>query len=67
MILCLLIDNCMGLIFAFYVPSRKHSLLELHTELNRLVYDWNSKVSAKERYYVWLQHTLRKNLFLSHK
>ncbi|XP_061237518.1 CASP8 and FADD-like apoptosis regulator isoform X2 [Bos mutus] len=47
--------------------ERKHSLLELHTELNRLVYDWNSKVSAKERYYVWLQHTLRKNLFLSHK
>ncbi|XP_025133778.1 CASP8 and FADD-like apoptosis regulator isoform X5 [Bubalus bubalis] len=47
--------------------ERKHSLLELHTELNRLVYDWNSKVSAKERYYVWLQHTLRKNLFLAHK
>ncbi|XP_052515866.1 CASP8 and FADD-like apoptosis regulator isoform X1 [Budorcas taxicolor] len=47
--------------------ERKHSLLELHTELNSLVYDWNSKVSAKERYYVWLQHTLRKNLFLSHK
>ncbi|XP_017909687.1 PREDICTED: CASP8 and FADD-like apoptosis regulator isoform X2 [Capra hircus] len=47
--------------------ERKHSLLELHTELNSLVYDWNSKVSAKERYYVWLQHTLRKNLFLPHK
>uniref|UniRef100_A0A8C6DCH3 CASP8 and FADD-like apoptosis regulator n=1 Tax=Moschus moschiferus TaxID=68415 RepID=A0A8C6DCH3_MOSMO len=47
--------------------ERKHSLLELHTELNSLVYDWNSKVSAKERYYVWLQHTLRKKLFLSHK
>ncbi|CAI9164988.1 unnamed protein product [Rangifer tarandus platyrhynchus] len=47
--------------------ERKHSLLELHTELNSLVYDWNIKVSAKERYYVWLQHTLRKKLFLSHK
>ena len=67
MIICLLIDNRMGLIFAFSVPCRKHSLLELHTELNSLVYDWNIKVSAKERYYVWLQHTLRKKLFLSHK
>ncbi|TEA39796.1 hypothetical protein DBR06_SOUSAS4610021, partial [Sousa chinensis] len=29
---------------------RKHSLLELHIELNSKVYDWNSRVSAKERY-----------------
>ncbi|XP_057601878.1 CASP8 and FADD-like apoptosis regulator isoform X2 [Hippopotamus amphibius kiboko] len=28
--------------------ERKHSLLELHTELNSKVYDWNSRVSAKE-------------------
>ncbi|XP_059963100.1 CASP8 and FADD-like apoptosis regulator isoform X3 [Mesoplodon densirostris] len=45
--------------------ERKHSLLELHIELNSKVYDWNSRVSAKERYCVWLQHTLRKKLILS--
>uniref|UniRef100_A0A8C6B6A5 CASP8 and FADD-like apoptosis regulator n=1 Tax=Monodon monoceros TaxID=40151 RepID=A0A8C6B6A5_MONMO len=47
--------------------ERKHSLLELHIELNSKVYDWNSRVSAKERYCVWLQHTLRKKLILSCK
>ncbi|EPY77218.1 CASP8 and FADD-like apoptosis regulator isoform 1 [Camelus ferus] len=45
--------------------ERKCSLLELHIELNSKVYDWNSRVSAKKRYYVWLQHTLRKKLILS--
>ncbi|XP_005640588.2 CASP8 and FADD-like apoptosis regulator isoform X1 [Canis lupus baileyi] len=47
--------------------DRRRPLLELHTELNSSVYDWNSRVSAKERYYVWLQHTLRKKLILSCK
>ncbi|XP_019694014.1 CASP8 and FADD-like apoptosis regulator isoform X3 [Lynx rufus] len=47
--------------------ERRRPLLELHIELNSSVYDWNSKVSAKERYYVWLQHTLRKKLILSCK
>lgn len=67
MLICLLIDICVELIFAFLIPSRKHSLLELHIELNSKVYDWNSRVSAKERYCVWLQHTLRKKLILSCK
>ncbi|XP_077927312.1 CASP8 and FADD-like apoptosis regulator isoform X5 [Halichoerus grypus] len=47
--------------------ERRRPLLELHIELNGSVYDWNSRVSAKERYYVWLQHTLRKKLILSCK
>ncbi|XP_004393525.1 PREDICTED: CASP8 and FADD-like apoptosis regulator isoform X1 [Odobenus rosmarus divergens] len=47
--------------------ERRRPLLELHIELNGSVYDWNSRVSAKERYYVWLQHTLRKKLVLSCK
>ncbi|XP_008685572.1 CASP8 and FADD-like apoptosis regulator isoform X1 [Ursus maritimus] len=47
--------------------ERRRPLLELHIELNSSVYDWNSRVSAKERYYVWLQHTLRKKLILSCK
>ncbi|XP_039073773.1 CASP8 and FADD-like apoptosis regulator isoform X4 [Hyaena hyaena] len=45
--------------------ERRRPVLELHIELNSSVYDWNSRVSAKERYYVWLQHTLRKKLILS--
>nr|KAF6494212.1 CASP8 and FADD like apoptosis regulator [Rousettus aegyptiacus] len=45
--------------------ERRRPLLELHIELNSSVYDWNSRVSAKEKYYVWLQHTLRKKLILS--
>ncbi|XP_058405565.1 CASP8 and FADD-like apoptosis regulator isoform X3 [Diceros bicornis minor] len=47
--------------------ERRRPLLELHIELHSCVYDWNSRVSAKERYYVWLQHTLRKKLILSCK
>lgn len=47
--------------------ERRRPLLELHIELNGSVYDWNSRVSAKEQYYVWLQHTLRKKLILSCK
>ncbi|XP_063647585.1 CASP8 and FADD-like apoptosis regulator isoform X3 [Pan troglodytes] len=46
--------------------ERKRSLLDLHIELNGYMYDWNSRVSAKEKYYVWLQHTLRKKLILSY-
>ncbi|XP_012594481.2 CASP8 and FADD-like apoptosis regulator isoform X1 [Microcebus murinus] len=42
--------------------ERKRPLLDLHIELNDKVYDWNSRVSAKEKYYVSLQHTLRKKL-----
>lgn len=45
--------------------ERKRPLLDLHTELNHYVYDWNSRVSAKEKYYVSLQHTLRKKLIFS--
>ncbi|XP_004674885.2 PREDICTED: CASP8 and FADD-like apoptosis regulator [Condylura cristata] len=47
--------------------ERKRPLLDLHLELNDCVYNWNSRVSAKERYCVWLQHTLRKKLILSSK
>ncbi|XP_024419470.2 CASP8 and FADD-like apoptosis regulator isoform X1 [Desmodus rotundus] len=45
--------------------ERRRSLLELHVELNDSVYNWNRGVSDKERYYVSLQHTLRKELILS--
>lgn len=47
--------------------ERRRPLLELHTELNNSMYDWNSRVSAKERYSISLQHTLRKKLILSCK
>ncbi|XP_054441817.1 CASP8 and FADD-like apoptosis regulator isoform X2 [Pteronotus mesoamericanus] len=45
--------------------ERRRPLLELHTELNDSVYNWNRGVSDKEKYYVSLQHTLRKKLILS--
>ncbi|XP_058156365.1 CASP8 and FADD-like apoptosis regulator isoform X2 [Dasypus novemcinctus] len=48
------------------LQERKRPLLELHVELNNKVYDWNSTVSMKERYFVFLQHTLRKKLILSY-
>lgn len=66
-IICLFFDICMAFIFAFLLPSRRRPLLELHLELNDSVYDWNTRVSLKERYYVGLQHTLRKKLILSCK
>ncbi|KAM6178606.1 CASP8 and FADD-like apoptosis regulator [Rhynchocyon petersi] len=47
--------------------KRKLPFLDLHVELHQKVYDWNSRVSAKEKYFVWLQHTLRKKLILSCK
>lgn len=62
---CLVFDICMALIFAFLLPSRRRPLVELHIELNDSVYNWNRGVSDKERYYVSLQHTLRKELILS--
>ncbi|XP_023568072.1 CASP8 and FADD-like apoptosis regulator isoform X2 [Octodon degus] len=47
------------------LQDRKHPLLDLHVELNRRVYDWNSMVPAQQRYSLSLQHTLRKVLILS--
>ncbi|XP_046513728.1 CASP8 and FADD-like apoptosis regulator isoform X2 [Equus quagga] len=47
--------------------ERRYPILELHIDLHRYVYDWNSTVSAKERYSVCLQHTLRKKLIFSCK
>ncbi|XP_008837003.1 CASP8 and FADD-like apoptosis regulator isoform X9 [Nannospalax galili] len=45
--------------------ERKRPLVDLHVELMDKVYAWNSRVSAKEKYYLSLQHTLRKKLILS--
>ncbi|XP_053452607.1 CASP8 and FADD-like apoptosis regulator isoform X1 [Nycticebus coucang] len=47
--------------------ERKRPLLDLHTELNDNMYNWNSRVSAKEKYHVSLQHTLRKQLIFPYK
>lgn len=47
--------------------GRKRSLVDLHVELMDKVYAWNSSVPSKEKYYLSLQHTLRKKLILSHK
>lgn len=45
--------------------ERKRPLVDLHVELMDKVYAWNSRVSSKEKYYLSLQHTLRKKLILS--
>uniref|UniRef100_A0A8C8UC55 CASP8 and FADD-like apoptosis regulator n=4 Tax=Peromyscus maniculatus bairdii TaxID=230844 RepID=A0A8C8UC55_PERMB len=45
--------------------ERKRPLVDLHVELMDKVYAWNSGVSSKEKYYLSLQHTLRKKLTLS--
>lgn len=45
--------------------ERKRPLVDLHVELTDKVYTWNSRVSPKEKYYLSLQHTLRKKLILS--
>ncbi|KAL6088832.1 hypothetical protein STEG23_000693 [Scotinomys teguina] len=45
--------------------ERKRPLVDLHVELTDKVYAWNSRVSSKEKYYLSLQHTLRKKLILS--
>lgn len=46
--------------------ERKRPLVDLHVELMDKIYAWNSRVSAKEKYYLSLQHTLRKKLILSY-
>lgn len=46
--------------------ERRRPLVDLLTELNGSVCDWNSRVSEKEQYFVQLQYTLRKKLILSH-
>ncbi|KAM4836275.1 CASP8 and FADD-like apoptosis regulator isoform 2-T2 [Thomomys bottae] len=46
--------------------GRKRPLVDLHVELTNKVYDWNSRVSDKEKYHLSLQHTLRKELILSY-
>lgn len=46
--------------------DRKRPLVDLHVELTKKVFDWNSRVSPKEKYYLSSQHTLRKNLILSY-
>ncbi|XP_069716952.1 CASP8 and FADD-like apoptosis regulator [Phaenicophaeus curvirostris] len=45
--------------------KRKLSILDIHTELNRRVDDWNKTVGPSQQYSLLLQHTLRKTLFLS--
>jgi hypothetical protein len=63
--ICLLFGICLTLNFGFLISSRKRPLVDLHVELIDKVYDWNSRVSAKEKYCLSLQHTLRKTLILS--
>ncbi|XP_010076877.1 PREDICTED: CASP8 and FADD-like apoptosis regulator [Pterocles gutturalis] len=43
---------------------RKLSILDIHTELNRKVYEWNKTADPSQQYSLLLQHTLRKKLFL---
>ncbi|XP_048809176.1 CASP8 and FADD-like apoptosis regulator [Lagopus muta] len=45
--------------------KRKLSILDIHTELNKRVYDWNQTTDPSQQYSLLLQHTLRKKLFLS--
>lgn len=45
--------------------KRKLSILDIHTELNREVYEWNKTTDPSQQYSLLLQHTLRKKLFLS--
>ncbi|KAM9548252.1 CASP8 and FADD-like apoptosis regulator isoform 1-T2 [Guaruba guarouba] len=45
--------------------KRKLSILDIHTELNRKVYEWNKTADPSQQYSLLLQHTLRKKLFLS--
>ncbi|XP_065606600.1 CASP8 and FADD-like apoptosis regulator [Cyrtonyx montezumae] len=45
--------------------KRKLSILDIHTELNRKVYEWNKTTDSSQQYSLLLQHTLRKKLFLS--
>ncbi|NWR72378.1 CFLAR regulator, partial [Centropus unirufus] len=45
--------------------KRKLSVLDIHTELNGKVDDWNKTADPSQQYSLLLQHTLRKTLFLS--
>ncbi|NXX93784.1 CFLAR regulator, partial [Centropus bengalensis] len=45
--------------------KRKLSVLDIHTELNGRVDDWNKTADPSQQYSLLLQHTLRKTLFLS--
>ncbi|XP_030341503.1 CASP8 and FADD-like apoptosis regulator [Strigops habroptila] len=45
--------------------KRKLSVLDIHTELNRKVYEWNKTADPSQQYSLLLQHTLRRKLFLS--
>ncbi|NXP08945.1 CFLAR regulator, partial [Thinocorus orbignyianus] len=45
--------------------KRKLSILDIHTELNGKVYEWNKTADPSQQYSLLLQHTLRKKLFLS--
>ncbi|XP_009682558.2 CASP8 and FADD-like apoptosis regulator isoform X1 [Struthio camelus] len=45
--------------------KRKLSVLDIHTELNREVYEWNKTIDPSRQYSLLLQHTLRKKLFFS--
>ncbi|XP_010189510.1 PREDICTED: CASP8 and FADD-like apoptosis regulator [Mesitornis unicolor] len=45
--------------------KRKLSILDIHTELNRKVYEWNKNTDPRQQYSLLLQHTLRKKLFFS--
>ncbi|KAJ8255675.1 hypothetical protein COCON_G00195390 [Conger conger] len=43
--------------------SRGMHLVDIHTEVNRVMYDHNQK-HQRETYHISLRHTLRKNLFI---
>ncbi|XP_069082181.1 CASP8 and FADD-like apoptosis regulator isoform X2 [Pleurodeles waltl] len=45
--------------------ARRLHLLDIHTELNRRVYERNTNSDPREHYSLLLQHTLRKKLFLT--
>ncbi|NXY14505.1 CFLAR regulator, partial [Atrichornis clamosus] len=44
--------------------KRKLCMLDIHMELNKRVYDWNTTADPSQQYSLLLQHTLRKKLFL---
>lgn len=42
--------------------KRKLCILDIHMELNKKVYDWNTTADPSQQYSLLLQHTLRKKL-----
>ncbi|NXS11728.1 CFLAR regulator, partial [Neodrepanis coruscans] len=44
--------------------KRKLSIVDIHTELNGRVYEWNKTTDPNQQYLLLLQHTLTKTLFL---